>query len=52
MVYDCIDDMFLDENVDIIYITSPHNTHFQFMENLDPAKVLVLETVRIPIGTL
>ncbi len=32
MVYDCIDDMFLDENVDIIYITSPHNTHFQFME--------------------
>ena len=31
-VYDCIDDMFLDENVDIIYITSPHNTHFQFME--------------------
>ena len=32
MVYDCIDDMFLDENVDVIYITSPHNTHFQFME--------------------
>ena len=32
MVYACIDDMFLDENVDIIYITSPHNTHFQFME--------------------
>lgn len=31
-VYDCIDDMFLDENVDIIYITSPHNTHFPFME--------------------
>ncbi len=31
-VYDCIDDMFEDENVDIIYITSPHNTHFEFMK--------------------
>lgn len=30
-VYDRIEDMFLDENVDIIYITSPHNTHYQFM---------------------
>jgi len=30
-VYDNIDEMFLDENVDIIYITSPHNTHFKFM---------------------
>ena len=31
-VYDQIDDMFEDENVDIIYITSPHNTHYAFME--------------------
>ena len=31
-VYDSIDDMFLDENVDIIYITSPHNTHYAFMK--------------------
>lgn len=31
-VYDCIDDMFEDENVDIIYITSPHNTHYEFMK--------------------
>ena len=30
-VYENIDEMFLDENVDIIYITSPHNTHFKFM---------------------
>lgn len=30
-VYDKIDDMFHDDNVDIIYITSPHNTHFNFM---------------------
>lgn len=29
-VYDQIDDMFEDENVDIIYITSPHNTHYAF----------------------
>lgn len=31
-VYDTIDDMFLDEDVDIIYITSPHNTHYAFMK--------------------
>lgn len=30
-VYDRIEDMFLDEAVDIIYITSPHNTHYPFM---------------------
>ena len=26
-VYDNIDDVFDDENVDIIYISTPHNTH-------------------------
>lgn len=31
-VYEQIDDMFVDEDVDIIYITSPHNTHYQFMK--------------------
>lgn len=31
-VYDSIDDMFEDENTDIIYITSPHNTHYAFMK--------------------
>ena len=31
-VYDDIDDMFVDEKVDIIYITTPHNTHYQFMK--------------------
>lgn len=30
-VYDQIDDMFSDPAVDIIYITSPHNTHYDFM---------------------
>ena len=31
-VYSEIDEMFTDENVDIIYITSPHNTHYAFMK--------------------
>lgn len=31
-VYDTIDEMFTDDNVDIIYITSPHNTHYGFMK--------------------
>ena len=31
-VYPHIEDMFLDDNVDIIYITSPHNTHYAFMK--------------------
>lgn len=30
-VYDNIDDVFEDENVDIIYISTPHNTHIDFL---------------------
>lgn len=30
-VYDTIDEVFTDENVDIIYITTPHNTHIQYI---------------------
>lgn len=30
-VYDDFHEMFSDENVDIIYITTPHNTHIDFM---------------------
>lgn len=30
-VYDHIDDVFEDENVDIIYISTPHNTHISFL---------------------
>ncbi|BBM57723.1 oxidoreductase domain-containing protein [Leptotrichia trevisanii] len=30
-VYDKIEDMFTDEETDIIYITTPHNTHIKFM---------------------
>lgn len=31
-VYENIQDAFTDENVDIIYISTPHNTHIQFMK--------------------
>ena len=30
-VYDSIDDMFTDEKADIIYITTPHNTHIEYI---------------------
>lgn len=43
-VYDSIDEMFLDPNVDIIYITSPHNTHYGFMKQaLQSGKHLLVE---------
>lgn len=43
-VYDQIDDMFTDEAVDIIYITSPHNTHYGFMKKaLEHGKHLFVE---------
>ena len=31
-VYDNIEDMFFDEKADIIYIASPHNTHYTFIK--------------------
>ncbi|MGL4652040.1 Gfo/Idh/MocA family protein [Cetobacterium sp.] len=30
-VYDNFNELFVDENVDVIYITTPHNTHIDFM---------------------
>ena len=43
-VYDTIDEMFTDPNVDIIYITSPHNTHYGFMKQaLENGKHLLVE---------
>ena len=43
-VYDSIDEMFTDPNVDIIYITSPHNTHYGFMKQaLQNGKHLLVE---------
>lgn len=43
-VYDHIEDMFVDDDVDIIYITSPHNTHYAFMKQaLQHGKHLLIE---------
>ncbi|WP_462405991.1 Gfo/Idh/MocA family protein [Gracilibacillus sp. Marseille-QA3620] len=43
-VYNDFHEMFHDENVDIIYITTPHNTHFPFMkEALSNGKHLLVE---------
>lgn len=43
-IYDTIDDMFADENVDVIYITTPHNTHYPFMKRaLENGKHLLVE---------
>lgn len=43
-VYDAIDELFTDENVDVIYITTPHNTHYPFMKRaLENGKHLLVE---------
>lgn len=43
-VYDSIDQMFTDPDVDIIYITSPHNTHYGFMKKaIQHGKHLLVE---------
>lgn len=43
-VYDTIGEMFTDSKVDIIYITSPHNTHYGFMKQaLENGKHLLVE---------
>ena len=33
-VYDSYDEMFSDPDVDIIYITTPHNTHYGFIRSI------------------
>lgn len=45
-VYDDLNDMFYDDNVDVIYITSPHNTHIDFiMKALENGKhILVVKS--------
>lgn len=43
-VYDSIDEVFVDDEVDIIYITTPHNTHYEFMKAaLDHGKYILVE---------
>ena len=33
-VFDSYDEMFTDPDVDIIYITTPHNTHYGFIRSI------------------
>lgn len=43
-IYDRIDDMFEDPEVDIVYLTTPHNTHYGFMKKaLEHGKHLLVE---------
>lgn len=43
-VYDTIDDMFADPLVDVIYITTPHNTHYRYMKKaLESGKHIFVE---------
>ncbi len=44
VVYDTYDDAMEDPNVDIIYLTTPHNTHYGFMKKaLENGKHLLVE---------
>lgn len=43
-IYDSIDEVFTDPNVDIIYITTPHNTHYAYMKRaLENGKHILVE---------
>ena len=43
-VYDSVDEIFSDKNLDVIYLTTPHNTHYQFMKRaLENGKHLLVE---------
>ena len=43
-VYDSVDEVFSDKNLDVIYLTTPHNTHYQFMKRaLENGKHLLVE---------
>ena len=43
-VYDAIDEVFTDLDVDIIYITTPHNTHYKYMKKaLENGKHIFVE---------
>lgn len=43
-VYDAIDEVFADPDVDIIYLTTPHNTHYTYMKKaLESGKHIFVE---------
>lgn len=48
-VYDDYNDMFSDPEVDVIYITTPHNTHIEFMKKAiaDGKHILVEKSITL-----
>lgn len=50
-VYDNINDVFHDDEVDIIYITSPHNTHIDFMKKAIANKKHILVEKSITLNS-
>ena len=43
-MYGAIDEVFADPEVDIIYLTTPHNTHYEYMKKaLASGKHLLVE---------
>lgn len=48
-VYDDYNDMFTDSDVDVIYITTPHNTHIEFMKKaiLNGKHILVEKSITL-----
>ena len=43
-VYNSMDEVFTDPDVDIIYITTPHNTHYEYMKKaLESGKHILVE---------
>ncbi len=53
-VYDDFNDMFADPDVDVIYITTPHNTHIEFMRRaIENGKhILVEKSITLNSGEL
>ena len=47
-VYDNIDQVFEDENVDIIYISTPHNTHIEFYSGIKGRKTRSFMKSQLP----
>ena len=43
-VYDNMNDVFTDPDVDVVYITTPHNTHLEFMKKaIENGKHILVE---------
>lgn len=50
-VYDCIDDIFEDESVDVVYIATPHNKHIEYILKATKAKKHVICEKAITLNT-